>query len=259
MNLGVSYNIFDGGELLEFSINSIRSNVDFISVVYQDVSNLGNSKPSIHNLLLDLKSRGLVDEIIKYVPNLVIKGHGNEVAKRNIGLESCIRFGCDHFMSMDCDEFYKNDELKFAKDSIILNGHETTACQMQTYYFSPEYAITPPETYYVPLISKIDDRRFGLSVRWPSPISADPTRRLDPKKLFAFGRVMIEMHHMSYVRKDIRAKLNNSSANPNFINKVEALSSYHDNWTPVKKAQLAGIGDRFYDTVRVENYFGINI
>ena len=42
MKLGVSYNVFDGEELLESSIKSIRSEVDYISVVYQTVSNFGN-------------------------------------------------------------------------------------------------------------------------------------------------------------------------------------------------------------------------
>ena len=34
MKLGVSYNLFDGEELLESSIKSIRDNVDYVSVVY---------------------------------------------------------------------------------------------------------------------------------------------------------------------------------------------------------------------------------
>ena len=42
MKLGVSYNVFDGEELLESSIKSIRDNVDHISVVYQTISNFGN-------------------------------------------------------------------------------------------------------------------------------------------------------------------------------------------------------------------------
>ncbi len=42
MKLGVSYNLFDGEELLEKSILSIRENVDYISVVFQMVSNLGD-------------------------------------------------------------------------------------------------------------------------------------------------------------------------------------------------------------------------
>ena len=42
MKLGISYNVFDGEELLEKSILCIRDQVDFISVVYQEKSNFGN-------------------------------------------------------------------------------------------------------------------------------------------------------------------------------------------------------------------------
>ena len=38
MKLGVSYNLYDGEELLRASIRSIRSEVDFVTVVYQEVS-----------------------------------------------------------------------------------------------------------------------------------------------------------------------------------------------------------------------------
>jgi len=41
MLLGLAYNLFDGEELLEYSIKSIRKNVDFICVVWQKISNHG--------------------------------------------------------------------------------------------------------------------------------------------------------------------------------------------------------------------------
>ena len=49
MRLGVSYNIFDGEEVLEGCIKQIREQVDFISVVYQTKSNFGN--PADANLV----------------------------------------------------------------------------------------------------------------------------------------------------------------------------------------------------------------
>ena len=38
MKIGACYMVFDGEELLEFSIKSIRNSIDFISVTYQDFS-----------------------------------------------------------------------------------------------------------------------------------------------------------------------------------------------------------------------------
>lgn len=258
MKLGVSYNLFDGIELLPFSLGNIRSCAQYISVVYQDVSNFGNiSTIRILPVLEDLKSKGLIDAIIKYEPILKATGHINEIAKRNIGLESCKINGMTHFMTVDCDEFYKEEELEYVKNMIDEDGYDSTACQMQTYYKTPEYRITPPETYYVPLISKIDERVFKLGVNWP--MSADPTRKLDPKKIMFFMRNKIEMHHYSYVRSDIRAKLNNSSANKNWKDRIEKMALYHDNWIPGTKALFAGTEERYYDVEKVENIFNINI
>ena len=39
MKLGIAYNLFDGEELLVDSIKSIRNSVDYIIVIYQQVSN----------------------------------------------------------------------------------------------------------------------------------------------------------------------------------------------------------------------------
>ena len=51
MKLGVAYNVFDGEELLEYSIKSIKAFVDFIVVVAQETSNYGNTKPNLRNTL----------------------------------------------------------------------------------------------------------------------------------------------------------------------------------------------------------------
>ena len=57
MKLGISYNLFDGEELLEKSINQIRNLVDYISVVYQITSNYGNPCDSeLVSLLQKLQS-----------------------------------------------------------------------------------------------------------------------------------------------------------------------------------------------------------
>jgi CRP-like cAMP-binding protein len=63
MKLGISYNLFDGEELLEGSIKQIRQHVDYVSVVYQTISNFGNTcSPELIRLLEKLKSEGLIDE-----------------------------------------------------------------------------------------------------------------------------------------------------------------------------------------------------
>jgi hypothetical protein len=256
--IGVAYNIYDGEELLEQSIAAIRKNVDLVVVVYQDVSNFGNRQPtSIRPMLESLSSKGLVDIIVEYVPDISKRGHGNEISKRQIGLDTCRKNGCTYFLSMDCDEFYRSDEFEAAKQTIIEEGYDSSACMMQTYYKDPTFAVDPPETYFVPFIYKADDRKFSLGNTWP--VTVDPTRRLSVKRLLVLDRSTIQMHHMSYVRRDIRSKLLNSSANANFRDRIEEISKYHDNWEPGRQVLFAGKEKRLYNVVKVENYFNITI
>ena len=119
MKLGVSYNLFDGEELLESSIKSIRTNVDFISVVYQTVSNFGNPcNEELEPLLESLHKEGLIDELFEYRPNINKGGHYNEIRKRNIGLTLSEGDGCTHHMAMDSDEFYTDEQFKHMKNVI---------------------------------------------------------------------------------------------------------------------------------------------
>ena len=118
MKLGVAYNVFDGEELLEYSIGQIRDLVDFVAIVYQTTSNYGNKNPQLLETLNKLKAEGLIDMLFEYEPNIRYDEEGgidwrsgtyNELDKRNIGLKICRANGCDTFMTMDCDEVYKTE------------------------------------------------------------------------------------------------------------------------------------------------------
>jgi hypothetical protein len=256
MKLGISYNLFDGEELLEKSIASIRETVDHINVVYQNISNFNNkSSENLEDLLNDLKKDGKVDSIIEYVPNFNNTSHKNEITKRNIGLENSRNFKCNYHMSMDTDEFYKIEELSKVKRFLEKNPqYDSSACQMQTYYKSPEYCVNPPEDYYVSLIYKISNHNFNF-VNFP--VLVDPTRRIETDNCAIFDRDVIEMHHMSYIRNDIRKKLKNSSAYINFSDDLNNIVEYFNNWNFEKPALFAGVPSIYRDIKKVENIFNI--
>jgi hypothetical protein len=69
-----------------------------------------------------------------------------------------------------------------------------------------------------------------------------------------FSREEIEMHHMSYVRKDIRKKLQNSSASPNFKN-IDKIVGYFKEWVYPAKGLMGGAPDKLYDIVETEKLF----
>lgn len=256
MKLGVSYNIFDGEELLEGSIKQIRTEVDYISVVYQTVSNFGNPcNPGLISLLEKLKNDGLIDELYLYKPKTDKGGHYNEITKRNIGLYISQGAGCTHHMSMDSDEYYNTLELNNIKKLIEDGEYDSSYCQMMTYYKDWEYALDPPETYYVSLIFKLNTNSsyvFGAN----APVLVDPTRRMSNCiKPLILERNKIQMHHGSYIRNDIKLKLVNSSASTNFNKDIEKIVDYYNNWTYPNKALWGGLPSQFHTLKKVEKIF----
>lgn len=89
MKLGISYNLFDGKELLESSIKSVRNEAFHINVVYQTTSYYGNkAETDIEKFLLHLKAKGLLDEIHHYNEDFSKpQKHYYERKKRDIGLQ----------------------------------------------------------------------------------------------------------------------------------------------------------------------------
>lgn len=259
MRLGVSYNTFDGEELLEDSIKAIRNEVNYISVVYQTVSNFGQEcDKGLVPLLERLKSEGLVDELFEYHPRINKGGHFNEITKRNIGLSLSEGAGCTHHMAMDSDEFYTMDQFRYMKKIMEEGGYDSSACQMTTYYKEPIYRLEPKEEYYVSLLFKIKQEREYV-IGHPFPVLVDPTRRMEPGNCKIFTRDEIEMHHMSYVRKDIEKKVRNSSAKVNFESWIPEFLEYFNNWKEGDDALMPGRPPGRYNLIKVENYFNIVI
>jgi len=255
--IGISYNLFDGEELLESSIKSIRNNVDYISVVYQTVSNFGNPcDEGLVPLLEKLKEEGLVDEIFEYVPKTNKGGHFNEMTKRNIGLYLSEGAGCDYHMAMDSDEFYTDEQFKYMKKTMEEGNYDSSACQMTTYYKEPIYRLEPKEEYYVSLLFKIKRGREYM-IGHPFPVLVDPTRRMEPGHCKIFTREEVEMHHMSYVRKDIKRKVINSSAKGNFEDWIPEFLDYFSGWEYGKDALMPGRPPGRYNIIKVKNKFNI--
>jgi len=239
MKLGVMYNVFDGEENLPMSVESIRGVADVIGVVYQDESNFGERRDLVP-LKRMLNELGI--KIKVYYERRGKVGAAAEAEKRNLGLNTAKLHGCTHFMTMDCDEVYDPKQIAMVKDDVEANDWHSTACQMLTYYKRPNIVLDPPEEYYVPLIYRLDGRRFGGGHQ-PFPVSADPTRRLatsGDSRYRLYTRDEIQMHHYSMIRNDIRKKLRNSSAVVNFADRVEDIAHYYDEYVEGQPAYWPG-------------------
>lgn len=252
MKLGICYMIFDGEELLEFAIKSIRNQIDHVSVTYQTTSYFGNpSDPKLPELLHQLKDKKLIDEVIYFEPDLSVHPKVNELKLRNIGLEASRKAGCTHHISADVDEFYKADQLEYVKN-VMKDDYDFSIVSLTTYYKDPTYLIVPIQKLIVSFIHPVDNE---YNINSEFPFLMESTRKLKKcQKYKVFDINEFTIHHMSYVRKDIRKKFNNSD-NGRFY-KIERFISNFDKYK---------LGDRVCllpdfinrKTILVDNIFNI--
>ena len=91
--IGFIYNVFDGAELLESSIKSIRNVVDEVVVVFQKQSYFGNviKDYNIEDVIDYLQKEGLIDKAILHdfdnKANTVRESKNMERKKYNVGLD----------------------------------------------------------------------------------------------------------------------------------------------------------------------------
>jgi hypothetical protein len=210
MKLGVAYMFFNGEEHLYHSVKSIRNQVDYIVVIFQCASNFGKlATTEAISIVSKLKKEKLIDNLLIYKPDFSKDGYENNLLAREHGLQDCLNHQCTHFLPMDSDEYYKEEELKFAKDKIEQHNFDATACPIYCYYKVPTLRLKEVEQgYYVPLIYKINkDSKFIQGGEFP--VYVDPIRIMNFNSFYLFNKDEIAMHHMSFVRKNWKSKVEN--------------------------------------------------
>jgi hypothetical protein len=244
--IGAAYNVFDGVELLEASIRSVRPVVSFVVAVYQTKSNFGATMPAPDlEALRRLAAAGLIDELVHFAPQefsskekthlvapdatpfdmggasaeAIADVFFNELCKREVGRLRCLAHGCDLFMSMDTDEFYAKGQLALATAAMWERGDDVLLCKMRTYMASPCWELLPREEQgrVSALMRCCADMPFRLCV--PMSQRVDPTRRI-ARASRLWDDAELEMHHMSFVRKDLRSKFHSVSNRGNYAASV---------------------------------------
>ncbi len=234
MRLAAIYNVFDGEELLEKSVQSVRSNVDYVIAITQTLSNWHQYYKGGLNEAKRLYKLGLIDEVINIEP----KGRhpqAREIYKREYGLKQAKAANCTHFLHMDCDEVYNSKDFENAKTIIEGYDYKATACKIQSYY-KWEYKTKELDRYYVPFICQlpaVHSRKF--------PVYCDPTRSCLPNTPFyEFSSDELVMHHYTWCRNNIELKFSNSTARMNgdyqhLIDKYNAIELGYmlDGWNEI--------------------------
>lgn len=208
MRLAAVFIAWGDCDLLPYAVENIRPVVDGVIIVWSRKSNHG--KEMEYELPGDCT-------LVQWEPLHRPPQH-NELAKRNVGMEKAKELGYTHFIMMDGDEFYRQDEFTEAKALIEENGILGSVCRLKTYFKSPTLTIGHDHTL-VPFIHRLrPSLQYKLNFHgYPFAYQKgtayiDPTRRLN----VTGGIRMMEgvtMHHYSWIRKDMALKMENSSAN----------------------------------------------
>lgn len=210
---GVSYSVYDGEELLEASIKSIKNCVDYVGVVYQTKSWYGeDADKNLLPLLLDLKNQGLIDELIEYKPNFKKNAGKNERTKRTLGIKHARKAKVDYLICMDTDEFFIKEEIESAKTEIISKGITHSFCPIVNYTEDFTERLLEIRSFAIPLFSKINIfSKAGKNYKHAITIT-DPNRTIS-HRIFSkyFFLCSVRMHHFTHIRKDIEKKLRSSS------------------------------------------------
>lgn len=255
MILSAIYNVLDGEELLEGSIRTIRPYVDEVIVVASTTSNNGTvTYQGGLEMAVELFHQGMVDKLMSWrpYPSQYQRPWKNETLQRGLGLMKASEMGCTHFLFMDCDEYYVADQFDAAKS--FMEQHPDTqgsAVRLQT-YVSPRSRLAKPEDYWVPFIHQIEGASHFHNASYP--LWADPSRRVkykSPSAIHAFSREMIEMHHYSWVRRDVNRKIAASVASKSF-----ARIKDQNKWPSLSSTQHPYADE---ELVEVENIFDIAI
>jgi len=247
--VGASYNLFDGEELLEDSILSIRKAVQHISVVFQVRSHWGNAHPNPNMIrdLENLKQRGLIDSLIIFDPSRTGLDsavdnktfHQFDVEKRNLGIRDALTAGCSLFISLDSDELYSVNQFQYMVDVMTFGKYEASAVKHIQYYKSNRFIKRFSEQEYVSGIIKIGpETKFVYNFECPYAI--DPARKPNVYRYRKFRRFEIEMHHLSFVRLDIATKFVNHGAREDVKSGVDAMVNYFNAWHWPQPGMWAG-------------------
>lgn len=246
--LGLSINVFDGTELLEPLIKELRSEIDVVVISFQTKSYCGNFIADEDlNEIVRLREIGLIDHVLEFVPDTTIDNRQEETRKRNESIDFLENLGCSHVLNIDSDEFYNLGDFISAKKYIESNECLITYCTYLNYYKDFEHVLVYPFVTYVPFITS-SKFRFKYN-HWCIAGASDPTRRYEAYALKEIDEAITKiipddilmMHHASWIRKDIRKKLENWSAKSYFSqDHIENAVNCYNNWNKdnTKKAKM---------------------
>jgi hypothetical protein len=245
MRLVAIFHCWHDWYLLRYAVDNIRQLVDGVIIIGSTKSNYGEYcaiPKEWHNSELHVRE-----------PRYHIPLH-SETDKRNYGLDVARREGYTHFITLDSDELYKQEDFLKAKERFKENPNLIgIVCPLVVYFKSPTLSAGRDVTL-VPHIHRLtSDIKHEFNRDYPfawskGQIQIDPSRSLNIN--YGVEYMDIEMHHYSYVRQDLEVKIRNSTARKNI-----ERSTIREDYANARPGYYC----KFYKKVLTEvpNYFNI--
>lgn len=229
--VGLAIICFEGTEHLYNIISTLRDSVDYVSLGLQRLSYHGDkiSEIDLQEIYRLRDEDKILDKIVEIELDTTQLARVQETEKRNILIQDAEDNGCSHVIVIDSDEYYTKKSFEKALQEIDDNDYEMTYCQYVNYYHDYKHYLKYPfeRGMYVPFVSKTKYRHQFECTDFNMP--SDPTRRyvrpydkitkaknskgeiVDVKHYTVdyhiFDWNTVKMHHLSWLRADIRKKL----------------------------------------------------
>lgn len=267
--LGLLIIAFEGTEHLYNIIFELRESVDYVSIGLQRLSYHGDkiSQIDLQEIFRLRDEDKLVDNIVEIELDTNKPAREQETDKRNMLIQDAEDHGCTHAIVIDSDEYYTKKAFENACQIIDDNDYHITYCQYINYYHDYKHFLVYPfkDGMYVPFVTRVQYRHSFECTDFLLP--SDPTRRFVrpysgvEKVVGRDGKVHkiknytvdyhvfkwneVKMHHLSWLRADIRKKLEMWSSKKCFDNyddlidrAVDSFNKFDENCTQAKALML---------------------
>jgi|GEM_PF-1112176 len=213
IKVGMGIITYEGTEHLRTIIAELRPHVDEIALLTSETSYLGEpigplDKAEIQALLAE----GLVDAEVAFPYMAHLPVREQETVRRNQGLAYFQSRGIGYALICDSDEFYKADQFSRAKAVVREWLPQAVYCYYENYYKFKNCKLLD-DCFSIPRVVPLlvsTSQRFKYDIPFKHP--SDPTRRMDTDFTMTFSKEFVTMHHWSWIRSDIRKKINNWSS-----------------------------------------------
>jgi hypothetical protein len=230
IKVGMGIIAYEGTEHLRTIIAELRPHVDEVVLLTSDHSYLGEPISPADKAEIDaILDEGVADAKIDFpvIPFLPVREQ--ETIRRNQGLAYFESRGINYALICDSDEFYKADQFAKAKSVVREWLPQAVYCYYENYYKFKNCKLLD-DCFNVPrvvplLVSTSQRFKYDIPFRYPS----DPTRRMETDFTMTFAKEFVTMNHWSWIRNDIRKKMENWSSKDFFPKaEIDEMVDYYE-------------------------------